>query len=543
MADQRECVGLEVPRSPEAVEVLGAALADALSGRGPAIALLPEGADTSYARRLRAAVRPGEPVPPEVAVVAATSGSTGDPAGVLIPGLALRAAADGFAQLVAQGSAGTVGSAHGAGGAGGRALAPVTRHRWVAALPLHHAGGLMVLVRALVGGSPPVPLSDGAGSDRPFLDGLGEATQTAADLSGDDGRPLAISLVPAQLVTLRDAGPVGLDVLRRFDVVLVGGAATPAPLLTALRAEGVRVRTSYGMTETCGGAVFDGVPLPGTEVSVDGTGRLRIVGEQVARGYRDGREPDRWFRGSRGMRGFVTGDLGSIEPSGTVRVAGRRDDVVQVGGASVAVAAIADVLAADPAVREVEVVAVEHARLGAALVAFVVPAKGACTVPPTSHEGAEGSAGITTTGDRRSGGGHEMPSAHVEPAGIAPTGDRRRGRPHHEAITDRVGPEAVTPSGDGAGRPTGAPVAAPVMSGQPPTSEPTGHAARHTAPEPLGARTRLTDRLTAAVVDALGPAARPRRVLLVPALPLAETGKRDRAVLQERARLALTGCP
>ncbi len=214
-------------------------LAAALAGSGPALALLPASGSAEYRSKLRAAVLPGEPVPSEVAVVAATSGSTGNPAGVLLPGSALRAAAVGFARC--------------AGRPDG--------HRWVAALPLHHAGGLMVAVRSVVAGTEPIALASLGGAQPFSVEAFAAATARAQALGAADGRPLAVSLVPAMLSLLDAAGARGVDLLAGYDAVLVGGAAAPAALVDRLRQAGVRIFTSYGMTETCGGAVFNSTPL------------------------------------------------------------------------------------------------------------------------------------------------------------------------------------------------------------------------------------------------------------------------------------------
>jgi O-succinylbenzoic acid--CoA ligase len=328
----------------------------ALAGEGPALALLPEGGSPGYRARLAAAVRPGAPVPDEVAVVAATSGSTGDPAGVLLPRAALAGAAGALADRVGEPDG----------------------HRWVAALPLHHAGGLMVAVRSAVAGTEPVAV-DSLGGARPFtLEGFGAATAEAVRASAADGRPLAVSLVPAMLATLDAAGGAGWDLLCAYDVVLVGGAAAPTALVDRLLFAGVPLFRSYGMTETCGGVVIDGYALAGSVVEAGTDGRLRVCGPQVALGYRDGREAKRWAATPQGQRCFLTDDVGTVSAAGVVGVLGRVDDVVQVGGASVSVHAVADVLRGDPRVDAVEVVAVPDGRLGSRLVALVVPTRGAC---------------------------------------------------------------------------------------------------------------------------------------------------------------------
>jgi o-succinylbenzoate---CoA ligase len=378
-AQLRPCVEVIVPTGPDGLEAVLGPLAAAIDGTGPAIALVPRDGPPEYVQRIRAAVRPGEPVPAEVAVVAGTSGSTGSPSGVLLPATALRSAARAFAQRCV-----------------------VTAHTWVAGLPLHHAGGLMVAVRAVVGGGP-VRAMGSLGGAEPFTAvGFVSATDdawaaSASRLAGPPtsaedpgGGPLAVSLVPAMLATLAH-DPAGVQALRRYDAVLVGGAGTPPDLVARMRAAGVRLRLSYGMTETCGGAVFDGRPLAGMTVTATPEGRLRLAGDQVAAGYRDGRRPERWGIDEKGRRWFRTDDLGTVS-DGHVRVLGRADDVVQVGGASVSLGAVADVLRADPRVAAAEVVDLPDERLGARIVALVVPVRGACQLhpPDTARPDTEG---------------------------------------------------------------------------------------------------------------------------------------------------------
>ncbi|PZA18844.1 AMP-dependent synthetase, partial [Modestobacter versicolor] len=120
-----------------------------------------------------------------------------------------------------------------------------------------------------------------------------------------------------------------------FDAVLVGGAAADPALLERARAAGVRVRTTYGMSETAGGCVYDGVPLDGVRVRV--TEGVELAGPVLASGYR--LDPagtaaafaDGWFR---------TRDAGSLAPDGTLTVHGRLDDVVISGGVNVSPQAV-----------------------------------------------------------------------------------------------------------------------------------------------------------------------------------------------------------
>ena len=349
--ESRPCVEVPIPPGPDGVEALMPALGNALAGSGPAIAPMPTTGSPEYLARIRAALMPGEPVPHEVAVVAATSGSTGNPAGVLLPAAALRSAARAFAS---------------------RTGAP-DGHQWVAALPLQHAGGLMVAVRSVVAGTSPVAVDSLGGACAFSLDGFGEATQRAVRLGHVDERPLAVSLVPPMLALLDAAGPTGWDLLCAYDAVLVGGAATPKALADRLLFAGVHLYTSYGMTETCGGAVVDGRALPGVTVGRAPDGRFTVCGDQVALGYRDGREPERWSTGGGATRCFTSDDIGVLAPDGSIHVEGRIDDVTQVGGTSVSLRTVRDHLLADPRVAQAEVVALPDDRWGASLVAVVVP--------------------------------------------------------------------------------------------------------------------------------------------------------------------------
>ncbi|MCG2800385.1 MAG: AMP-binding protein, partial [Cellulomonas sp.] len=155
---------------------------------------------------------------------------------------------------------------------------------------------------------------------------------------------------------------------------LVGGAAlTPALQARALEA-GIRLVTTYGATETCGGAVYDGHPLPGVRVSVGPDQRVRITGPVLAHGYLDRPDLDaETFVESDGERWFVTSDLGRLDPEGRLHVLGRADDVLVTGGVKVAPAAVEAVVATRPGVQEVCVVGIGDERWGQAVTAVIVP--------------------------------------------------------------------------------------------------------------------------------------------------------------------------
>ncbi len=310
-----------------------AALRRSLAGAG-VTAPLPEA--PAEREQTLTMLRPELPVTePGAAAVVATSGSTGRPRGVVLTAGALIASAEATHRRL--------------GGPG----------RWVLALPAHYVAGLMVLVRSLVADRPPLEVDA-------RLDGL-------AGLTLDEGAPSSLSLVPTQL-TRALADPVRTVVLRRFAAVLLGGAAADPGLLDRAAAAGVTVVTTYGMSETCGGCVYDGVPLDGVEVTADGAGRLVIGGPTVFAGYR--LDPAATADALQGGR-LVTRDRGDVV-GGRVVVRGRVDDVVISGGLNV------DLAAVERAVRawvggEAAAVGVPHPEWGTEVVAVV-------TGPP-DHQG------------------------------------------------------------------------------------------------------------------------------------------------------------
>ncbi|AIJ20562.1 o-succinylbenzoate--CoA ligase [Amycolatopsis methanolica] len=321
-------------RGPESVDELAGAVAAALDG-GEAV--LPLDGGDPKAAGLLAGMRPEEPVEPGTAVIIATSGSTGEPKGVLLSAAALQAsAAATHARL---------------GGPG----------RWLLATPANYIGGLQVLVRSMLAGQPFAVLPPG-----PFrAERFAEAARPV--LAGDGPRYTA--MVPTQLTRLLDAGGPGLDAAKAFDAIILGAAAT-TPALRARAAEaGVRIVPSYGMSETASGCVYDGVPLDGVDVRIAEDGRILIAGPVLTHGYR--LRPDLtaaafdggWFR---------TGDRGQLR-DGRLEVLGRLDDVINTGGVKVSAAAVERLITALPGVRETCVVGLPDAEWGQVVAAAVVP--------------------------------------------------------------------------------------------------------------------------------------------------------------------------
>ena len=306
------------------------ALRAALDGTGPALLPLPAG---PAADAVVQALRPDEPLEhDDVALVVPTSGSTGEPKGVLLPAAALRASAGATHERL--------------GGPG----------RWLLALPPTHIAGLQVLVRSILADTEPVALPARA---------FHPAQLIAATAALGEGRRYT-SLVPTQLRRVLDHGGEPLAALATYDAVLVGGAAAPPTLVAQSRDAGVRIVTTYGMSETSGGCVYDGVPLAGVGVDVQ-DGIVRLSGPVLAAGYR--LRPD-LTRAAFADGWFTTSDVGQLD-GGRLSILGRADDMIVTGGEKVAPAAVEAALARHPSVAEVVVVGVPDPEWGQRVVAVV----------------------------------------------------------------------------------------------------------------------------------------------------------------------------
>lgn len=280
---------------------------------------------------------------------------------------------------------------------------------WVLALPAYHAAGVQVLVRAAVAGTHVFNAYKEGGFDPQHLAQVidaacvaaadcdagssfdGDAVSSCAGgvggeaegaLAADDsGRacPVYTSLVPTQLRRALDDEQLR-GALVRLDAVLIGGAAADAQLLEQAKAAGIRVVTTYGMSETCGGCVYDGQPLPGVSMDVDqATGAIWLSGPMLATGYLGDEELTRRCFVSRPQAGeparrwFITSDRGHIV-DGRLQVLGRLDDVIISGGIKVEPGPIEALLALNPLVSECAVVGLPDLQWGQVVTAVVVPA-------------------------------------------------------------------------------------------------------------------------------------------------------------------------
>ncbi len=265
----------------------------------------------------------GRPVDSGDALVVATSGTTGRPKGVVLTHDAVSASARATSARLGVDPA---------------------RHHWLACLPLNHVGGLSVVTRSVV-----------TDTRVTVLPGYDAAAVTA--LAGPD---VFVSLVPTALRRT----PASF-----FHTVVLGGSAPPRGLPS-------NVVTTYGLTETGSGVVYDGVPLDGVEVDVDArSGEIRLRGPMLLRAYRDGTVP------LDGAGWFQTGDIGAIGPDGTLSVEGRMSDMIISGGENIWPGAVEQAIRAHPGVADVAVAGRPDPEWGQRVVAWVVP------VDPTDPPG------------------------------------------------------------------------------------------------------------------------------------------------------------
>jgi len=232
----------------------------------------------------------GEPADADVALVVHTSGTGGEPKLVQFERRAIDAAVASSAL----------------------ALEATTQDPWLCCLPLAHVGGLLVLMRGVL-----------LGASVTVQPGFDPAAVAAEE------RSVFTSIVPTMLGRLLEAG---VD-LTRFRAILVGGAHLSPGLRERAETAGARIVETYGLTESCGGVVYEGLPLAGTQMRIDTDGGIQLKGPTLMLGYRFDDEatasaftPDGWLR---------PGDAGEIDREGRLHVVGRIDDLINTGGEKV----------------------------------------------------------------------------------------------------------------------------------------------------------------------------------------------------------------
>ncbi|MDY6050430.1 MAG: AMP-binding protein [Corynebacterium sp.] len=321
---------------------------------------VPAGA-TARGDALRASMRFGEDIEPDIALVMATSGSTGTPKGALLTAGNLVASADATHRVL-----------------GGP-------KPWLTCLPVHTIAGMQTVVRTLVAGFEPVIMDVSHGF----------AAEEFIALTEPD---TYTSLVPNQLHTLLHS-LAGVEALQQYAGVLVGGAAIPKDLKTRAERLGIRLITTYGASETAGGCVYDGVPIPGAQIAFSGDdgvphvysshpapgagadqsipegARIWLGGPMVARGYRndtDNLNPGPDGKPSRGELStsafprpgwFATSDSGTIS-AGKLTVLGRFDTLINSGGLKLHPELLEHQILQVPGVDEVCVVGLPDPKFG-----------------------------------------------------------------------------------------------------------------------------------------------------------------------------------
>ena len=374
--------------APDDVAALRAALAERLALRGlltspdgrPATAAVGEADRTGSSLPLLVPIGPGEDegqvrsdlarritrVPARTDLILRTSGST-----------------TGTGRLIAISATALMASAR---ATHARLGGPGT---WLLPLPAHHVAGLQILIRSLEAGTEPVVVDTSAGFSPTAL---ADALDSARLSTGAAASRLYVSLVPTQLVrVLQD--PQARRALAGADAVLLGGAAADPALLARARGAGVTVVTTYGMSETGGGCVYNGRPLEGVEVTIhapdaEGAGRILISGPVLAEDYLQppSHSPADSPAGSPGCRsddggGFhrsgarrvlATSDRGRLHPDGRLEVLGRLDDVIITGGVKVEPRHVEEALTGIDGVAEACVVGLPDEQWGSRVVAAVV---------------------------------------------------------------------------------------------------------------------------------------------------------------------------
>ena len=319
----RELVALDMPASNSLADVIKAIWDD---GNG----FVPIDQRLSYkAKRIIVeALRPSQiidssgnvtsvpdalPLENEQCLAMATSGTTGQPKMVMFT----------MAQIAASASA-TSGQ-----------IGITSSDKWLCCLPIAHIGGLSVILRALLTGNP-IEIQNGFN-----VDDVKAAARDGATL---------VSLVPTAMTRLDPY---------IFRKIILGGSKPPRTIPS-------NTMVTYGLTETCSGVVYDGMPLPGVECKVTSAGEILLKGPMIADRYRSGsaiQDESGWFH---------TGDAGTFS-QGKLEVDGRIDDIINSGGEKISPALVERVLETHPKVQQAAVIALPDPKWGEAVTAVVVP--------------------------------------------------------------------------------------------------------------------------------------------------------------------------
>ena len=268
--------------SEEPLAEIMAKITSALLGNGPALAFGP--VKSSFA-------------PDSIAVVVTTTGSTGVAKEVALTAQAVTASAQ---------------SSH-------KFLGATIGQRWSLLLPLTHIAGVNVLVRSIELQSEPIDLRN---------------------FEGEYPRADFTAIVPTQLYRALHGDERLLRHLQSAKAVLVGGAHLPRHLRDQAERLKITIVTTYGMSETCGGCVYNGKPLDGIKIEINSKSLVRISGQSLASAYLNAE--DEWQKSFDGTW-FTTQDIGEYA-DGYLQILGRDDEIIISGGENVSLSAIDELL-------------------------------------------------------------------------------------------------------------------------------------------------------------------------------------------------------
>ena len=308
-------------------------------------ALVPATKGESLGNKYETAIDVSIPCVIESGLLVCTSGSTGNPKAVEISAAALLSAT----RLV-----------------NAKFENPAS---WLLAINPAFIGGAMVIARAIT-------------QDQKWEYGLDENGKFSPEIFAgiaqafiaQNGR-VRTSLVAAQLSALIAQDHINL--LKKFDAILVGGGQISPEVYKNLKDDGVNLIRTYGMTETCGGVVWDGKALDDVNIRIEnpangGAGRISINSPSNATCYHGNSEGIKQLNEITFNNNWImTQDIGTYENT-TLKVIGRSDDIVISGGVNVSVHAIENVLRDQPGVEDAVVFAMPDKIWGTIVAAVIV---------------------------------------------------------------------------------------------------------------------------------------------------------------------------
>ena len=335
---------LLLPMGSKAAHEVSRAISNSLNEKEVS-AIVPFSKSEKLTRRYEDAISIQDECKIETGLIVCTSGTTGNPKAVEISSKALLNAANKTNQMFNDSA------------------------DWILAINPAFIGGLMVLARAII-------------SDQNWIYGLDESDKFNPDLFIakamevlSKNKKVRTSLVNAQLSTLVSQGHT--ETLKKFDALLIGGGQISNSLYEQLKNDGVNLIRTYGMTETCGGIVWDGFALNNVLIRIDhpasdGVGQIAIKSDSNATCYHGkSNEINKLNQSTFSNDWVLTKDLGSLK-NGELKVIGRNDDIVISGGNNVSLHAIENVIKDQLGIEDAVVFSIPDEKWGAIVAAVIV---------------------------------------------------------------------------------------------------------------------------------------------------------------------------